>query len=490
MRKIIILFLLFPFFSAFSQPITFEIVYGGGGNDEARSIWQTTDGGYIVAGISGSYPSGNSDVFLLKIDSVGAIMWFKFPGGTNLQAGYSVQQTSDGGFIVAGLTDAGGFGGYDVYLLKTDINGDSLWSKTYGGADWDFGYYVEETADNGFIIGGTTYSFGEGQQMYLIKTDATGDTTWTKTYGGLGLESAACVRQTTDNGYILSGSTTSYGAGEKDVYLVKTDANGDTLWTKTFGDIKDDEGTFVEQTIDGGYVLSAIRTNPTTNRNDENYIKTDGTGTQQWEQIFNSVVGDKSYVIHQRNDGTYVAAGAIDGLGGGLTDYFFLRMNGGGYPIGFVRTEGGEKNDILHSMQVANDQGLIMAGYSESYGEGLKQIYIVKTDSILSQLNDPVIIGINDKAANEIKNGITVFPVPASDNLYVFINKSISAKLKAEIVISLYDLTGKLIFNKQLFPQTINGQIEFPVSGIQNGLYVLRINSDEFSFEKKIIINH
>ncbi len=488
MRKLILFLLLLPF-AASSQQITFEIIYGGDGYDEARSIYQTTDGGYIVAGTSGSYPSGNSDVFLLKIDSVGAIQWFKFPGGTDLQAGYSVQQTSDGGFIVAGLTDAGDFGGYDVYLMKTDVNGDFLWSKTYGGADWDFGYSVEETTDNGFIIGGTTYSFGKGEQMYLIKTDASGDTTWTKTYGGEGKERANCVAQTTDGGYVLTGYTSSYGAGEKDIYILKTDAAGDSVWARTYGHSGDDEGTFLEQTIDNGYIISAVKIDSATGRNDQYYIKTDAIGNEQWHQIFTAAVSDRAEVIHQRTDGVYISAGTAqsgNGVGGGKADCFFLRMNGSGYPIGFVRTEGGAEDDIMHSMQITQDMGIVLAGQTKSYGVGSTQIYVIKADSILSLLNDPVVIGIDD-VEMKTNDRILIFPNPASEVVNAYINTT-SFHLEDMISFTISDLSGKLIYNKEFDIANYDDSFEIPVKDIPSGLYILSINSGHFTSQIKIFI--
>ncbi len=166
-------------------------------------------------------------------------LWTKAFGGTNEDYGRSVQETSDGGYIIAGYTKSFGAGSYDVYLIKTDANGDTTWTKTYGGSNIDQGYSVEQTSDGGYIIAGNSKSFGAGlDDVYLIKTDANGDTTWTKTYGGSNIDQGYSVEQTSDGGYIIAGYTKSFGAGSYDVYLIKTDANGDTTWTKTYGGSK------------------------------------------------------------------------------------------------------------------------------------------------------------------------------------------------------------------------------------------------------------
>ncbi|MHA2277642.1 MAG: hypothetical protein ACXAC2_17820, partial [Candidatus Kariarchaeaceae archaeon] len=154
--------------------------------------------------------------------------------------GYSVQQTTDEGYIITGCTEG------DVWLIKTDESGDTLWTKTFGGGDEDNGLSVQQTTDEGYIITGRTYSFGAGHaDLWLIKTDESGDTLWTKTFGGGDKDNGLSVHQTADEGYIITGSTESFGAGDYDVWLIKTDESGDTLWTKTFGGGESDGGSSV-----------------------------------------------------------------------------------------------------------------------------------------------------------------------------------------------------------------------------------------------------
>lgn len=148
-------------------------------------------------------------------------LWIKTYGGTSSDYGWSVQQTSDGGYIITGYTSS--FGAGNVLLLKTNPFGDALWIMTFGGADHEYGRSVQETTDGGYIIAGYTRSFGAGDgDVYLIKTDSSGDTLWTKTYGGTSYDYGWAVQQTTDGGYIVAGATLSFGAGVWDVYLIKT----------------------------------------------------------------------------------------------------------------------------------------------------------------------------------------------------------------------------------------------------------------------------
>jgi hypothetical protein len=213
---------------AYAQVVKFAKTYGGTGNDNARSVQQTSDGGYIVAGYTRSFGAGSDDIFLMKTDANGNLQWAKTYGGTYWDYAYSVQQTSDGGYIVAGYTYSFGAGGDDIFLIKTDANRNISWAKTYGGTDEDRAYSVRQTSDGGYIVAGYTHSFGAGgQDFFLIKTDANGNLQWAKTYGGTDVDGAFSFQQTSDGGYILAGDTRSFGAGDYDIFLIKTDASGD-----------------------------------------------------------------------------------------------------------------------------------------------------------------------------------------------------------------------------------------------------------------------
>jgi hypothetical protein len=234
----------------------FAKTYGGTGWDEASSVQQTSDGGYILAGYTSSFGAGGDDIFLIKTDANGNVQWAKTYGGTGWDEASSVQQTSDGGYILAGYTSSFGAGGDDIFLIKTDANGNLQWAKTYGGTSEDWAHSVQQTSDGGYIVAGTTWSFGAGYyDIFLIKTDANGNIIWAKTYGGTSLDEAYSVQQTSDGGYIVAGRTWSFGVGG-DIFLIKTDANGNIQWAKTYGGIYGDNAYSVQQTSDGGYIVA------------------------------------------------------------------------------------------------------------------------------------------------------------------------------------------------------------------------------------------
>jgi hypothetical protein len=253
--------------------------FGGSGPEFGYSVQQTTDGGYILVGETSSFGAGASDVYLIKTDADGNELWSRTFGGGGYQWGHSVQQTTDGGYIIVGSTDNGV--DPDVYLLRTDVGGNELWSKTFGGSDYQQGWSVQQTSDGGYIIVGEASIWGEGTYVYFIKTDVDGKELWSKTFRrgccDYGASYGVSVRQTTDGGYIIVGGTDSCDpAGIPDVYLVKTDADGNELWSKTFGGSGSEGGYSVQQTTDGGYILVGLTQR--TDDSDVYLIKTNAEG--------------------------------------------------------------------------------------------------------------------------------------------------------------------------------------------------------------------
>ncbi|MCG2761366.1 MAG: hypothetical protein L6407_09160, partial [Candidatus Delongbacteria bacterium] len=302
-----------------TNKITFMKTFGGSEHDEGYSAQQTTDGGYIILGDSQTtYETKTTDAWLIKTDLSGNVEWNKKYGGFSEDRGRSVQQTMDGGFIIVGYTESFGAGIFDVWLFKTDENGNQEWDKTFGGTQYDMGYSVHQTSDSGYIITGRTNSSGAGSEdVLLIKTDASGNQTWIKTFGGIGNERGYSVHQSADGGYIITGLTHSAGAGYSDVWLIKTDNNGIEEWNKTFGGVGYDEGYSVQQTTDGGYIITGF-TSATNNYEitDLWLIKTDNNGVEEWNKIFSGTKPDYGWSVQQTADGGYIITGIHSGTTG------------------------------------------------------------------------------------------------------------------------------------------------------------------------------
>ncbi|MCK4585136.1 T9SS type A sorting domain-containing protein [candidate division WOR-3 bacterium] len=344
--------------------------YGGDSTDFGESIQQTTDGGYIAVGYTKSNSAGGYDVWLLKLDSNGDTLWTRRFGGIYDDYGGSVEQTNDGGYIIVGATESFGAGHADVWLLKTDVDGDTIWTKTYGDTSWDYGYSVQQTSDGGYIIAG---SGGNDEDVYLIKTDSMGDTLWTKMYGDTNWDYGSSVRQISDGGYIVAGTTWLLGGG--DVYLIKTDSNGDSVWSKHYGGSDLDEGYSVCKTS-----LESTEHYITAGVSENNYwhqvilTKTDEFGGTCWVQFYGQYYSDDGgYSVQEVSDGNYVVAGFSDSMGVGGVYLIKIKHNSDL----LWETTYGPPFSVGRALQETSDAGYVIAGYKETAGN--YDVYIIKT---------------------------------------------------------------------------------------------------------------
>ena len=199
-------------------------LYCGDGTDNGQSVHQTTDGGYIVAGHTGSFGAGNDDIWLLKFAKSGELMWQKTYGGSGRDHGYSVQQTSDEGFIVTGSSQSPSGGNYDLLVLKLGNDGSVSWQKTFGGTDFDEGRSIRELSNGGYVVAGVTGSFGFGNlDSWILRLDAVGDLVWDKVYGGVCTYDVYSVLETTDGKYVVAGNVHSCELSNRDVLILKFD---------------------------------------------------------------------------------------------------------------------------------------------------------------------------------------------------------------------------------------------------------------------------
>jgi phage-related tail fiber protein len=205
---------------------------GGSSDDVAFSIIQSSDGGYVVAGRTFSFETVSYDFYVVKLDSGGNIVWTKAIGGNSSEEAYSITQSSDGGYVVAGLTQSFGAGNEDIYVVKLDSSGNVLWTKTIGGSYGDGAYSIIQSSDGGYVVAGWTSSFGAGSGVYVVKLDSSGNVLWTKTIGGSDHDFAYSIIQSSDGGSVVAGETSSFGAGNGERYVVKMDAKWNVCFSQ------------------------------------------------------------------------------------------------------------------------------------------------------------------------------------------------------------------------------------------------------------------
>jgi len=376
--------------NAASAPVTqWQKNYGGNLSDYESYAGQTSDGGYIMVGSTNSYsmPSGRTykglagytspvitnDIYLVKTDAAGNQVWAKTYGGPGDELGSCVKQTSDGGYIIVGSTDSFGKGMNDIYLIKTDKYGNVQWNKTYGGSGEDFGIFVQQTPDGGYIVTGNTYSYGNNDcTIFLLKTNMNGDTQWFKTYsGGIG----NCVIVSSDGGYVVTGYTGT-NTSEEVGLVFKTDTSGNIVWQKLYNDSS--IGYDIKQTSDGGYVfVGQVDTHKDTNGNlvtgsqglsAISLIKTDALGNQIWNKTFASNRYEWGYGVCQTTDSGYILVGTYDNPTSKL-DVLVIKTDPRGNVL-WNKSYGGNMPDMGVSIQQTKDGGYIIGGWTDSIAAG------------------------------------------------------------------------------------------------------------------------
>jgi uncharacterized delta-60 repeat protein len=338
------------------------IIYGGEGYDGAYSIQQTSDGGHIVAGRTDSFGAGDADFWVLKLNAYGGVDWQKRYGGSSFEEAWSIRHTSDGGYVVAGQTESFGAGSGDVWVLKLSCDGSVAWQKTYGGSGFDKGRSIQPTADGSYILVGETDVFGAtGGDFWVLKLNANGSVAWQKRYGGSGWDTAYAVQQTTEGGYVVAGGTDSFGAGDADFWVLKLNSDGSIAWQRTYGGDNDDSARSIQGTLDGGYILAGYTDSFGAGQRDFWVLKLHSDGTVAWEKRYGGTESDDAHSIQQTSDGGYIVAGVTASFGAGYGDLWVLKLDSDG-TVDWEKTYGGMRWDGAYSVQQTAEGRYIVAG--------------------------------------------------------------------------------------------------------------------------------
>ena len=538
--------ILFPLFSNGQAPtIQWQKSLGGTQGDDAYSVKQTKDGGYIVAGqtssgdgdVTGQHHASTYDYWVVKLSKTGNLVWNKALGGIDQEAANDIEQTSDKGYIVAGYSyssdgDVTGHhpSGYpsptaDCWIVKLNSTGEIVWQKSLGGSGDDRAYSIQQTKDGGYIIAGYSNSSdgdvtgnhgGIGVNDYwVVKTDSTGNITWEKSLGGTDADIAESVHQTKDGGYIVAGYASSndgdvsghHGGSqnkELDYWVVKLSSTGNITWQKTLGGPSSDDAHSIEQTYDKGYIVAgqtfSVDGDVTGNHGFVDYwiTKLNTKGKIQWQKCLGGTGLDVGFSVQQTKDSGYVVAGYSNSLDGDVSgnhssaDYWMVKLNSTG-SIVWEKSLGGTQADNAFSIQQTKDGGYVLAGlaYSDNgdvtghHGSNqAEDFWVVKLNPAMSPLNSTANKSYGNSAIIDFYTGDVLFdiaPNPVQSEIRIESNRSLQNAL-----ISITDLRGKVLFTAtQDLP--VSDFITVPAVSLDPGMYILSVQAGRIKRSMKII---
>lgn len=349
------------------------------GSGTGRCVEQTLDGGYLLTGWTKGQPGAGSAIFLIKTDEQGHKSWETLLPGNGFSCGYGVSQTGDGGAVVVGDTKSKTGYDHDVFVARVDGKGNVIWEKNFGGPHCDYGAAVIPTADGGCLVAGGTESYGAGiYDAYLIRLNGQGQELWSKTYGGRGSDCGYALLQTPDGGYAVAGDTDSTSSGKTNVYLFKTDSEGNLLWSKAYGGMKDSYGWSLQQTGAGGYIIAGeTEMTGAGGGGFQSYlVETDALGNQIRDSIYGGESYSTTHAVWQTGDGNYLLAGKKEIAGG--THYLHILKTGGSGSLVWEKALAGLGDSCAFAGQPTRDGGSIIAGEKGPAAGGRQQIMLLK----------------------------------------------------------------------------------------------------------------
>ncbi len=387
MRSKFLIACLFSFGEIYAA--SFMKSYGGSRFDVGYSVIQTPDSGYVMAGLYSRSSPDSGEVLILSVDKHGNVRWRRIYGlGNSEQRAFSIKRTSDGGYIVLARTRSSTTR-WDILLIKTDSVGNLVWSRVYGTNLDDDPSYVIQTTDGGYLVVGGAQSRSSSSQneILVLKVSSTGSLEWVRWLGDtIYHDQAYSVKQTSDGGYIITGRTGSYGPGSPgnaNIFLIKLNSNGNLSWAKAYGNTYADFGYDLQITSDGGYVVAGYYTGPTSGDTNSTIFKTDSMGNLQWYRILGGTNTDIFYSVWQTLDGGYVAVGLTRSFGAGGADVFLTRFSSIGN-LHWSKAYGGTGQEHGSDIQQSLDGGFVIVGRTNtsSFSSGSYDLLLIKTNSL------------------------------------------------------------------------------------------------------------
>jgi len=481
-----ILFLIPVLAYAQTDSLVHLYAFGGLTNDIGEEVQPTPDGGYIVVGSTASSGDGNTDVYLLKVDSLCNYEWSKALGESNNDWGYSVKPTLDNGYIVALTTNSYG-NSYQACLMKRDSLGNYVWKKTYGGSDWDMAYDVTQTYDSGFVFCGETYNNTNGySDVFIVRTNNIGDTLWTKTIGGNLVDKGNAIIETLDSNIVVAGIKNTI-TDSTQAYVLKFNRNGTLLWDSIYGGSEYEGINDVIENVPNRYTIAGSTNSNVTGDLDHYLLNLDQNGAVQWDfPMDNAAEDDEIFGMDVLPNNQILFIGYTLTGGGGKKNVTMFTLSPGMFDAfwgGSSTVISNVEDDIIKSVTINNSGRIVGAGVTNSFGNGNKDVLLLRMDIILPSndttslvYNDIAPIGIEDVENN---TDISIFPTITDDH---FLIKALKPNLfvKVEII----NVKGHVV------NEYYGVKNRVPVSHLSSGIYFVTLKEGgETVFQTKFIRN-
>jgi len=466
--------LLFTALDTLSQ-ITWRRTYGGFDAEHAASVRQLSGGGYILAGASGGFGNGSSDIYVVMIDDLGVPIWSRTYGGPGAETGVACRELQDG-FIIAGSTSLGTLGGYDMLLIRTDPTGLPIWERSFGTANWDLANAMD-VLDDGFVVGGISYGAGHPMgSAYIIRTDNAGQELWSQSIGGSYRVECHGIRATSDGGFIVVGKSGSEEQMDNG-FFTKLDAAGNEEWTTVVGGDSTDYLSSVVEVAGSGYVALGGTDSEITTR--QIYmVKVDLNGILEWERFIGSGADAGGTELARGHGNEFVFTG-YNTLNLGDRDMILTRTDMGGWWQNGFNYGNGRPADG-YSLDITADGGYIVAGWAEEFGPGVRAMYVVKTDEnfLTASLNvqsyfDPLPV---EEVAVDPVGAIYPNPVRVGENVNVQGIWPFGTKVR------VYDGQGRSVAEADL----VDGK--FPMADLVEGWYVVELRGRNGQLSRTSIV--
>lgn len=460
---VLVVLLLVPC-SAFTQP-TWKRVYGGAEADRPFDVKVANDGGFVLLASTGSFGASSTDAYLLKLDENGERTWSVVIGGQGIEEARSFVQTDDGGFLLVGTAYGANTEGYDGWVVRTDENGSVIWDRFIGGTDWDHLRSIAPDGSGGYWLAGVTYSTIPGPRAWLLRIAQNGATIAERTYS---ISSEAwSVRSTPDGGCVMAGSVDGSN-GVSDAYVIKVSATLDMEWEARLGGEGHDSARDIILTADGGYsIIGSTRSFATVV--EQYHVRLTGNGEEIWFRHWGQVADQEGSAHVVLPSGDFASIGYVSQGGAGGTDMFLLKSDASGDFI-LGQTQGGPEDE--RGVAIAKvEGGYLMCGWTESYGSGSQDLFVVRTNEVGFTASDDVISQFDPVGLDPVVYSRSfVHPNPSFGTIDLLAPSSSG-------MVRILDATGRVFEELPFFAKEVHLDLNAPT-----GQYCLQLVGANGSF--------